>query len=67
MNLDDLMVAKKASNHALAELSGYSVRTVCNARRGLPVRKNTMAILLETLQTRRFCRDARGAQRSYSR
>lgn len=67
MTLDELMVNKKATNHMLAKLSGYSEKTVTNARRGVPVKKSTMAILLETLNTKEFNRDRRGAQRSYSR
>jgi|GEM_PF-3894871 len=67
MTLDELMVLKKATNHNLAELSGYSVRTVCNARRGLSTLSRTMDILIETLYQKQFQRDSRGAQKSYSR
>lgn len=67
MTLDDLMVKKNATNHMLAQLSGYSEKTVTNARRGLTVKKSTLSVLLETLNTKEFNRDRRGAQRSYSR
>jgi hypothetical protein len=65
--IDQLMIQKRASNISLAEQSGYSVRTVSNARRGLSVKPTTISILVETLNTRTFSRDSRGAKGTYSK